>query len=283
MGDGPLSSAALAPRAAPPRRIVSLTCSNTEIACALGLGSTLVGVDDWSDFPPEVTQLPRVGPDLKIDMTKVAALEPDLILASLSVPGMERNLVGLERLGVPFLVLDPKSLDDVFADVLNIGEATGVLEAGERLVARMRARIRAVAEPVQASTDQPTLYWEWWPKPLISPGRLSWMVQIAELAGAVLSFGDVEAASHVVQDSQVFARDPDCIALCWCGTLQARMDAASVAARPGWDRLKAVRAGHIHCFPEALYGRPGPRLVEGLERLARVMHPHVFETAPASP
>ena len=104
-----------------PKRIVSLACSNTEILFALGLGAQVVGVDDWSDFPPQVGGLPRVGPDLGIDMAKVAGLEPDLILASLSVPGMERNIPALERLGVPFLVLDPKSLHDVFGDIERVG------------------------------------------------------------------------------------------------------------------------------------------------------------------
>lgn len=128
----------------------------------------------------------------------------------------------------------------------------------------------------QKATDRPTLYWEWWPKPLISPGRRSWLVQMCELAGADLLFKDVEAASFVVQESQILDHDPHLLMLCWCGTLQKKMDVKQVAERPGWDRLQAVKAGRIHCFPEALYGRPGPRLVEGLEQLAQVVHPELF-------
>src|SRR3972149_12020451 len=123
-----------------PQRIVSLTCSNTEILFALGLGARVIGVDDWSDFPLEVKALPKVGPDLKIDMAKVAALEPDLVLASLSVPGMERNLPGLERLGLPFLVLEPRSLDDVFKDIETISAATGASGGGPRPPAHLPAR-----------------------------------------------------------------------------------------------------------------------------------------------
>ena len=262
-----------------PERIISLTCSNTEILFALGLGARVVGVDDWSDFPPEVKGLSKVGPDLKIDMAKVAALEPDLILASLSVPGMERNISALERLGMPFLVLDPKSLHDVFRDIEVVGEATGVPEAAHRLVAGLQNRIEAVRARANQAAHRPTLYWEWWPNPLISPGRQSWIVQMSELAGADLLFKDVEATSFVVQESQVLTQDPDHVMLCWCGTLQKKMDVSKVAGRPGWDRLRAVQAGQIHCLPEDLYGRPGPRLVEGLERLARVVHPEVFAEA----
>ena len=267
---------------AAPQRIVSLACSNTEILFALGLGARVVGVDDWSDFPREVKTLPKVGPDLKIDMAKVAALEPDLVLASLSVPGMERNLPGLERLGVPFLVLEPKSLDDVFEDIETISAATGVSEAGRRLIADLQARIDAVRVRAHEAIDRPTLYWEWWPKPLISPGRLSWILQMSELAAADLLFKDVEATSFVVRESQVCERDPDFVMLCWCGTLQEKMDVSKVAERPGWDQLRAVKQGRIHCFPEDLFGRPGPRLVEGLERLARVVHPDLFAGAPAT-
>jgi iron complex transport system substrate-binding protein len=263
-----------------PQRIVSLTCSNTEILFALGLGARVVGVDDWSDFPREVRSLPKVGPDLKIEMAKVAALEPDLVLASLSVPGMERNLPGLERLGLPFLVLEPRSLDDVFKDIETISAATGVSKAGRRLIADLQARIQAVRARAREAIDRPTLYWEWWPKPLISPGRLSWILQMSELAAADLLFKDVEATSFVVQESQVCEQDPDLVMLCWCGTLQEKMNVSKVRERPGWERLRAVKQGRIHCFPEDLFGRPGPRLIEGLERLARVVHPEVFVEAP---
>ncbi|HLC20882.1 MAG TPA: cobalamin-binding protein [Candidatus Methylomirabilis sp.] len=260
-------------------RIVSLACSNTEILFTLGLGDRVVGVDDWSDFPPQVERLPKVGPDLKINIARVGALDPDLILASLSVPGMERNIPAIERLGVPFLVLNPKSLEEVLTDIEMVGEATGVPENARRLIAGLRTRIAAVRARAQGAAHRPTVYWEWWPKPLISPGRQSWIVQMSELAAADLLFKDVEASSVVVHESQILDRDPDHVVLCWCGTLQKKMDVAKVAARPGWERLRAVKAGRIHCLPEELFGRPGPRLVEGLEALARVVHPEVFVEA----
>ncbi len=259
-----------------PKRIVSLACSNTEILFSLGLGDRVVGVDDWSDFPPQVEGLPKVGPDLKIDIARVADLDPDLILASLSVPGMERNIPAIERLGVPFLVLNPKTLEEVLTDIETVGEATGVPENARRLIAGLRTRIAAVRARAQGAAHRPTVYWEWWPKPLISPGRQSWIVQMSELAAADLLFKDVEASSVVVHESQVLDRDPDHVVLCWCGTLQKKMDVSKVAARPGWERLRAVKAGRVHRLPEELFGRPGPRLVEGLERLARVVHPEVF-------
>ncbi len=220
-----------------------------------------------------------MGPDLKIDMSRVSALDPDLVLASLSVPGMERNIPALERLGVPFLILNPKSLGDVLTDIEMVGEAAEVPENARHLIERLRRRVEEIRARAHEAAHRPTLYWEWWPKPLISPGRQSWIVQMSELAAADLLFKDIEATSFVVQESQVLDRDPDHVILCWCGTLQKKMDVSKIAERPGWERLRAVQAGRVHCFPEELFGRPGPRLVEGLERLARVVHPEVFVEA----
>src|SRR5690606_26525652 len=98
-------------------RIVSIAPSNTEIAFALGLGPQVVGVDDHSDYPPEVARLPRVGPDLRVDLDRVEALRPDLVLASLSVPGMEHNVEGLRRRGIPHMVLNPRRWPEVLASI----------------------------------------------------------------------------------------------------------------------------------------------------------------------
>ena len=99
-------------------RIVSLACSNTEIVCALGCADFLVGVDDHSDYPEDVVAgLPKVGPDLDIDVDRVAALEPDLVLATLTVPGHEKVVERVESAGLRFIAPEPVSLEDVYRDV----------------------------------------------------------------------------------------------------------------------------------------------------------------------
>src|SRR5690554_6277861 len=96
-------------------RIVSTVCSNTEIVCALGAADLLVGVDDHSDFPAEVVaKLPRVGPDLTVDPEKIRALEPDLVLASLTVPGHEKVIASVEAAGLPYRAFQPFTIEDVF-------------------------------------------------------------------------------------------------------------------------------------------------------------------------
>lgn len=247
-------------------RIVSLCPSNTEILFAIGLGPKVVGVDDWSDWPEEVKALPRVGGDLNADLDRVQALRPDLVLASLSVPGMERNIEGLRDRNLPHLVLDPHSLDEVLADVLTVGDACGVRNRAEKIVEQAHERIEAVRHRRSARRNV-RIYWEWWPKPLIAAGRSSWVQQMSQIVSARNVFGDTDQASRVVTDAEVIARDPEMLMICWCGTLQRIQETSRVSSRPGWERVGGVAAGRIHCIPEALFGRPSQRLVEGLEML----------------
>jgi iron complex transport system substrate-binding protein len=247
-------------------RLVSLCPSNTEILFALGLGEHVVGVDDWSDWPDEVRGLPRVGGDLTCDLDRVEALGPDLVLASLSVPGMERNVEGLEARGLPHLVLNPRSLDDVLEDILETGRRCGATLRAEAIVRDARSRIERVRAGA-AARPPVRVYWEWWPKPLIAAGGASWVDQMSRLVGARNVFDDVETSSRVVTDAEVLERDPELLMICWCGTLQRLQEASRVRSRPGWDAMSGVREGRIRCVPEALFGRPSQRLLEGLDLL----------------
>jgi iron complex transport system substrate-binding protein len=121
-------------------RIVSHTCSNTEIVCALGLQDTLVAVDSDSDFPPDVVgRLPQLGRDLQLDVAAALALRPDLVLTSLTVPGHERIVDAFATSGVPLVVCDPQNLDDVFDDIRRIAIALGDVDAQTHTLAPDRA------------------------------------------------------------------------------------------------------------------------------------------------
>jgi len=248
-------------------RIVSLTCSNTEIVCALGQAHQLVGVDDHSDHPDEVvTKLPRVGPDLGIDIDAVAALQPDLVLASLTVPGHERVLDGLHAAGLPFIAPEPVALDDVLDDVRTIASALGVQAQGARLAAELSEGL-AARPPLPR---RPSILVEWWPKPVIVPGRDSWVTQLLERAGARNPLADDPCKSRPVTDDEVRALAPDAAVICWCGVPFARYRPDVVLRREGWSSTPALRHGRVHCVPEAFLGRPGPRLVQGLAALRAV-------------
>ena len=249
-------------------RIVSLACSNTEIVCALGCAAQLVGVDEHSDFPESVVaRLPRVGPDLGIDIERVAALKPDLVLASLTVPGHEAIVEGLRRARLPFLAPEPVSLPDVYRDILDIAEQIGVVERGRSLVAAMQREL------VQAQADLgcPRILVEWWPKPVIVPGRDSWVNELIQLAGGTNPFADRAVKSTPIDDSEAVGAAPDAVVISWCGVRTEKYRPDVVYRRMAWQALPALTNRRVHCIPEAFLGRPGPRLVEGLRALRSVV------------
>lgn len=243
-------------------RIVTHACSNTEIVCALGCGDQIVGTDDHSDFPAEVVaRAARIGPDLRIDVEKVRALEPDLVVYSLTVPGHERSLDDLLAAGLPVLVLEPVSLADVRANVRAVAAALGVPERADAIVGELE--LRAVPPPDR----RPRVLVEWWPKPVIVPGRRSWVTDLVEAAGGENPFGDRDVKSTPITVAEAVAAAPDVVAIAWCGVPTSHYRPSVVGKRAGWADVPAVRGGRVVPIPEAWLGRPGPRLVEGFRAL----------------
>ncbi len=322
-------------------RLVSLACSNTEIVAALGCASHLVGVDDHSDFPAAaLADLPRVGPDLEIDVGAVAALKPDLVLASLTVPGHETVVEGVEAAGLPVLVLGPERLDEVAPSVEALARALdpgipGVGARGAALAARLREAFGGeegspeltagtgagggegagpgggtvggpgagsgagpVGGPVggpgtgrekggatddslppssdpsgatQPPSSRPRILVQWWPRPVIAPGARSWVDGMIHLAGGENVLGTEDRLSRPLEDEEVVELAPDAIVLSWCGVEPDRYRPEVVYRNPAFAQVPAVQEGRVFRIPEAWMGRPGPRLLDGLGALRRVV------------
>src|SRR5688572_19616730 len=231
-------------------RVVSLTCSNTEIVCALGAAGELVGVDDHSDFPEEVvSRLPRVGPDLDIDIAKVRALQPDLVLASLTVPGHERVVEALAAAGLPFIAPAPARLEHVYADIREIAARLGCTPRGEALIAQLTQAFDAGASV--AGAGRPRILVEWWPKPVIVPGRDSWVSDLIALAGGENPLAAAPVKSRPITDAEAVALAPDAIVIAWCGVRPEKYRPEVVYRRAAWQGLRALAERQVHCIPEA--------------------------------
>lgn len=258
-------------------RVVSLACSNTEIVCALDCAHLLVGVDDHSDYPVDVvSRLPKVGPDLDIDVDAVAALKPDLVLATLTVPGHEKVVDRLKAAGLPFIAPEPVSLEDVYRDIVDIGGLLGVPERAEALVAEMRAEFAGGPRRGDGSTGDagrpvPSVLVQWWPKPVITPGRLSWATDVIEAAGGRAVLGHEAVKSRPMTDNEVVQQAPDAVVLSWCGVHPDKYRPDVVLGKEAWKDLDFVREGHVYCVGEPWLGRPGPRLVEGYRALREIV------------
>lgn len=248
-------------------RVVAHTCSNTEIVCALGRADWLVGVDDHSDHPADVVaRLPRIGADLDIDIDTIRDLAPDLIITSLTVPGHERCVARIRDAGLPYLITAPHSLADVADDIRRIGRALDATSIAERLA----RKFDAAAGQTSTAEAVPVLV-EWWPKPVIAPGRHSWVNEMLALAGGFNPFADVDAESTEVSTEQALAARPEAIVMSWCGVDESRYRPHVVTRREGWQRIPAIRNANVHAISEAWLGRPGPRLLDGIERLKTVV------------
>jgi iron complex transport system substrate-binding protein len=251
------------------RRIVSIAPSNTEILHALGLGRRIVGVDRWSDYPPRVLNLPRVGSDLRVDVKLVASLEPDLVVASLHVPGMEDNLPAFEAAGLPYLAVGGVGLQGVWDDMRLIGRHLDRERRAETLIASTRARMARIADRRGASTARPRVHWEWSAHPVVA-ARRSWITELLDMAGAENIYADLDVESVRVTPEDAIARQPDVFVACWCG-IRRLPSPDRILTRSGWQDTPAFRNRRVAVLSETFFGRPGPRLAQGLEQLRVVI------------
>jgi iron complex transport system substrate-binding protein len=261
-------------------RIVSLAPSNTEIVCALGACDRLVGVTDFDDFPAQVADVPDVVIAASVDVELVVAAEPDLVLAAGNELTPSAVIEQLDGLGLPVLVLYPETLEEVYADIELLGAALGRRPAAAELVASMQARVADVVAAVEGAERPLTLYEVFHAEgTTYTAGEGSFLASLLELAGATPLVGD---AQGVIDAEALVAADPELILL---GTASydpslAEPEAAleTVGARAGWADLAAVRDGAVIPYLDDITTtRPGPRIVDGLEALARAIHPDRFE------
>ena len=249
-------------------RIITHTCSNTEIVAALGAGDWIVGVDDHSDYPPDVVNTkPRIGPDLDINIDKIISLNPDLVITSLTVPGHERCLKKLQQAQLPHLITQPTCLSDVALDIRRIGQAIGRENQANALASAFERQCKA---PPPHHAPVPIVV-EWWPKPVIVPGQKSWVNEMLRQVGAYNPFEDHPAESLEITGSQAVDAKVAAVVMSWCGVAEDKYRPHIVKRRPDWAGAPALIGEHIYPISEAFLGRPGPRLIEGMEKLKAVV------------
>jgi len=258
-----------------PTRIVSLAPSNTEIVCALDACDELVGVTDYDDYPAQVADVTHVVVGAVVDIEKVVAAEPELILAGGNEVTSSAVIDQLTLLGYPVLSLYPRDLQAVYDDISLVGAAIDARPAAEELVASMRAREAAVVAAV-AGAARPRTFYEVsvYEGSIYTAGEDSFLASLISLAGGEPVLGD--PASTVIQLEDLIAADPELILL-GDATYDPSITPATVAARPGWGEMTAVQDGSIVVvLDDVVITRPGPRIVDGLEALARAIHPDLF-------
>jgi iron complex transport system substrate-binding protein len=254
----------------PPSRIVSLSPGITETLFAVDAGPRLVAVTTTDTYPPEVKRLPTVGgfaPET-ISLETLLAQKPDLVIAGgrFQQPVVE----SVAKLGVPAVVIDPGSLDSVEDAIVLIGRLTGQEAKSAAVVADFRRRREAVKRRAAAirPADRLRVLYVLWDEPLQTGGPCTFVGQMITEAGGVNIFADAAQKYPTVSDEAVLARNPNLILAPDHGGAKLR---DRLFARAGWKELAAVKQGRVVTVPEDLLHRPGPRLIDGLERIAALL------------
>jgi len=268
--------------AASPRRVVSLSPGLTEITFALGAGSRLVAVDSFSDYPPEAKNVqPRLTTYPSLSAETIVGLKPDVVL---SLADRDEDLAQIRRQGIAVVKLFPKDFDATVQTILTLGRLYGVSDAAQAVASDMLARRDAVTAAV-ADAPRPRVVEELDAsepdKPFVA-GPNGFYGQLIDLAGGDNVFGDLPGDFAQVGAESIVERDPEIIILTDADLPYNPQTPEMVAARPGWDGITAVQNGAIYAVPGALYSTPGPRLIDGLEALAKLLHPDRFPAAGAA-
>ena len=263
---------------APAQRIISLAPSTTEILFAISAGDQIVGREDFANYPEEALALPSVGGtwgDLNVEA--MLALEPDLILAAPLTT--EEQVASMTDVGLTvFLMPNPTTMDEMYDLLRTVAKITGQEEETETLIDDLISRVDAVTAVIAEAETTPVVFYELDgtsdPAAPWTTGPGTFIDTLITMAGGQNVAGDLEGAWVQVSSEELIARNPEVIILgdaIWGVTVE------SVAERPGWDAMGAVTNGSVYPFNDDLASRPGPRLVDGLEELAKLIHPELFD------
>jgi iron complex transport system substrate-binding protein len=255
-----------------PQSIVSLTPAATETLFALGAGDRVTGkVEDIANYPPEAADVPVVATFAGVDVERIVSLEPDLVIAGGNAGTPADAIEQMRGLDLPVLVVYAENVDGVFADIELIGSAVGRADEAADLVASMRAGFDQV-EAATRDVDRPRVFYETGDQPAIyGVADESFIAGMLELAGGDPITTGSTSVWEMSQERLVEA-DPEIILL---GDAAYGVTEESVAARPGWADLTAVRDGEIHPIDDIVVTRPGPRLLDGLHALVAAIHPEI--------
>lgn len=254
------------------QRIVSLAPSNTEILYALGAEDRLVACTRYCDFPAEAAKKPRIGGWLDIKDELVLKHEPDLLLTSTFV--QNKIAERYKKLGLNIESLMPTTLVGVFNSIKKIGELVGREKEAEKLVKDMNKRIGEIRQKSRFADHTPRLYIEEWHKPPTVSGN--WVPTLAKIARANYSLIRAGYHSREVFLEEMQKYNPEYIIISICG-LKDNAPKEWVTKRPGWENLSAVKNSRVYVFDDSYLNRPGPRLIQGLEMLANILHPEIFD------
>ncbi len=260
-----------------PARIVSLTPANTEILFAVGAGDRVVGVTTYCSYPPEAAKREKVGQfgEDTMNVEKILELRPDLVVADGKIH--KRLVSTLESVGLVVFAREPLSVEDTCTAIREIGALTGNAARAAAVVDGMKAKIAAVQAKIAGVplSARPTVFWEVFDEPLMTAGRDTFITELLSLAGGKNIFADFPVAWPQISQEEVLRLNPAVIM--GADDHGDKLTVDQVKKRPGWDKVEAVARGRIYLVSADIVSRPGPRLADGVEAVAKALYPNLFK------
>ena len=260
----------------PAQRVISMAPSNTEILFAIGAGDQVVGRDALSDFPESAKGVTDIGSTFEALNTElIVSLKPDLVLAAeINTPEQVKQL---EDLGLTVYYLkNPLTLEEMYDNIKIVAQLTGHSEEAATLTESLKARVAAVDEKIAPISSRPSIFYELDatdPAKPYTAGKGTFITQLIDRAGGYNIASELDGYPQMSLE-QVVVADPAFIIL---GDARYGVSPESIAQRPGWENLSAVKSGNVVPFNDDLVSRPGPRLVDALEELAKLLRPELFQ------
>jgi iron complex transport system substrate-binding protein len=258
------------------QRVLSLAPSNTEILFAVGAGKQVIGRDEFSDYPEAAKNVASIGSAFETLNTElIVSMKPDLVLAAeINTP---EQVKALEDLGLTVYYLkNPVTLEELYTNLEIVAQLTGRETEAATLIESLKKRVAAVDEKIMPLSSRISMFYEvdgTDPSKPFTAGKGTFITLLIERAGGYNIASDIDGYPQLSLE-QVVAADPAFIIL---GDSKWGTTPESIAQRPGWGNLSAVKSGQVLPFNDDLLSRPGPRMVDGLEELARLLRPELFK------
>ncbi|MGE7875846.1 ABC transporter substrate-binding protein [Peribacillus muralis] len=261
-----------------PKKIVTLIPSNTEVVFALGLGDKVIGVSDNDNYPEETKDIEKVG-GMEMNTELIVSLKPDLVLAhASSAHNWEEGLQQLKDAGIDVIVVnDAQSFSEVYESIDLIGKATGEQAKAKDIIAGMKKKLKVISEKAKSvkESERKTVLVEVSPSPdIYTPGKNTFMNEMLTMVSADNAAADLDGWAKMDEESMI-AANPDVIITTYGYYIKDRV--SEVTGRKGWQDVTAVKDAQVFDVHSDLVTRSGPRLIEGVEELAKSIYPKVFD------
>lgn len=252
-----------------PGKIISMSPAITEILFAIGVDNKIAGVTNYCNYPSGAAKKDRIGDFLNPNIEMIVSIEPDIIFVA---DGVQEDFVKqFDKLGIIVITLDATTIAEVVENIKTAGLVCGAVQQAAAIAGDMTKRIDAIEAKTAGANNKPAVFFEVWDDPLMTAGPGSFIDDMINLSGGQNIAADAGKEFAEFNREVLLTRNPDIYII-----NDHAHTPEEVINRPGYGGLKAVRENHVYSIEDNLVTLPGPRLIEGLEEMARIIHPDLF-------